>query len=194
MSQEEQEVKATEEEEPLEAEAATAAATNDGGGNEYVEEPPTAVLICLGGGIHFEHSGEKDVMAVKILNKDELPSSLEAAREEIQKNYPEYMLEAVHVIITASSIPVIFDAKVVSTFVFAMKEDAEITFHVLRNGENKPPVEPADVDEIRYALCGEDGLDLTVESIAGDGDWVITAKRNEWDVQEEGEEEGEETS
>mmetsp|Transcript_18186 Transcript_18186/g.25236 ORF Transcript_18186/g.25236 Transcript_18186/m.25236 type:complete len:188 (+) Transcript_18186:138-701(+) len=183
MSQEEQEVKATEPEEPLEAEATTA--TNDGGDDKYVEEPPTAVLICLGGGIHFEHSGEKDVMSVKILNKDELPSSLETARKEILKNYPDTMLEAVHVIVTNSSIPVIFDAKVVSTFVFAMKEDAEITFHVLRNGNDKPPVEPADIDEIRYALCGEDGLDLEVEAIAGDGDWTITAKRNEWDVKED---------
>jgi len=195
MSQEEQEEQVVKnetapvakEEEPLEAEAATATANanDDGDDDDVDEDPPTTVLILLGDGIHFEHSGEKNVMSLKILSKSDLESSLQTARKVIEKQHPETMLEAVHVIITASSIPIIFDAKVVSTFVFALKEDGDFTFHILRNGQDKPPVEPADVDEIRYALVGEDGLDLTEEALVGDGDWTVTAKRNEWDLEED---------
>lgn len=128
---------------------------------------PSTVLIMLGP-LHFQHSGNADVLSVKIADPDELSSSLSEAGKLIK----DESLDSVHVIMKSSSVSLLYDDSIIATFFNGMRPGAETTIHVL--GSQDIPVNDGDVDDIRTSIRSS-GLRLTEEALAdGDeGGWVL---------------------
>jgi hypothetical protein len=120
------------------------------------------------GPLHFQHSGNADVLSVKIADPDELSSSLIEAGKLIK----DESLDSVHVIMKSSSVSLLYDDSIISTFFNGMRPGAETTIHVL--GSQDIPVNDGDVDDIRTSIRSS-GLRLTEEALAdGDeGGWIL---------------------
>lgn len=129
---------------------------------------PSTVLVMLGP-LHFQHGGNADVLSIKIAEPDELASSLAQAAALIK----DESLDSLHIILKSSSVSLLYDDSVISTFVSGMKSGAETTVHVL--GSADIPVQDGDVDDIRTSIIIA-GLQLKEESVAdGDeGGWILT--------------------
>lgn len=152
-------------------------------GSDY---QPTTILIMLGP-LHFEHSGSADVLSVKVSTPDEMEGTMEKARLMVKAS----TVENLHLVLKSSSISSLFDERVFTTFMEALKPGAEASVHVL--GSTDAPVQPADVDEIRYSLLMA-GLRLEEEgqTEGDDGGWALKTRKPVIDAVDEGEEEEEE--
>lgn len=134
-------------------------------------DAPETLLVILGS-LQFEPSGESDVLSVKIATPDEMEATLEAAKGMLQPN----QLQNLHVILTASSVPLLFNDSIVTTFSDELKTQAEVTFHIMANNPEMP-VQAADANEIRVAIVTS-GLSLEMEASSGDdGGWLIQARK-----------------
>ena len=138
---------------------------------EKSETPPSTVLIVLGDSLHFEHSGEADVLSVTILAPADLESSLQQASAKLKPS----SIATVHVILKAASISTYYRDIVASSFVTAMQEGAEFTVHCLGSG-NESEVQANDVSEIRSSLVMA-GLSLESEQAVADGGWALTGRK-----------------
>jgi hypothetical protein len=141
---------------------------------EDVEYAPSTVLIMLGS-MHFEHAGNADVLSLKIDKPEDREGALNDASNRITPN----SLEALHLVLKASSISSLFDESLLSTFYEGLiAETGEAMVHVLPESSalaEDMPVQADDVDAIRMGFVMA-GFRLEMEQIQ-DGGWILSAKK-----------------
>jgi hypothetical protein len=150
---------------------------------------PSTVLIMLGS-MHFEHSGNADVLSLKIANPEERLESLQNARNMIQPN----SLQSLHVVLKSSAVSSLFDETVLSMFYDGMESGVgEVMVHVLPESStvaDDMPVQAGDVDAIRMGLIVA-GYRLESE-MSQDGSWILVARKPGGSGDDDDEEEADE--
>ena len=126
------------------------------------------------GSMNFEPVETVDILSLKIQNPDERSGILEKASESIKPN----SLEAIHILLKASSVSSLFDQSILTYFYEGIIPGKEVTIHVLPESAalaDDMPVQAGDVDSIRMALVMS-GLMLQVEQ-EHEGSWLLTATK-----------------
>mmetsp|Transcript_24397 Transcript_24397/g.50720 ORF Transcript_24397/g.50720 Transcript_24397/m.50720 type:complete len:152 (-) Transcript_24397:1033-1488(-) len=131
---------------------------------------PTTILVMLGP-LHFDHSGDADVLSVKISTPEEIPHTLAQAKTMLKPA----SVENFHLVLKSSSISSLFEDRIVTSFSEALQPHAEVSVHIL--GPEYAPVQQADADEIRYSLVMM-GLRMEEEGRpeGDDSGWALKAR------------------
>ena len=130
---------------------------------------PTTILVLLGS-MHFEPSGESDVVSVKI----EGPDETEGALEKVKSGVKPQSIENLHIILQASAVSSMWDDSILSTLAETLKPDGEAHVNIHALSSPHIPVEAGDVDPLRSSLV-LNGFMLVQEAMEESG-WALTAQ------------------
>lgn len=124
-------------------------------------QQPTTAIIVLGDAMMFQPSDE--VLSVTITAKEEMSNCMH--------NVAADSIEALHVVLRASSIGILYDENAIGSFVSCLRKNAEVTVHLLNN-----PSE-SDLQTIKMSLVMA-GLRIDEEAVGSDGSNVVTARND----------------
>lgn len=141
---------------------------NNDGNKDNGEFEPTTILVLLGS-LHFEPSGESDVLSVKIQTPEEMQDVLEKVKSDVKAQ----SIENLHVILLAAAVSSIWDDSILSTLAETLKPDGEARVNIHALSSPHIPIESGDVDQLRSSLI-LNGFMLEQEAMEESG-WALTA-------------------
>ena len=124
---------------------------------EEVQEQPTTGLIVIGDAMIFKPNSM--VLQVTITERSHMATCVTADLDS---------LETLHIIVKANNVMDMYDPDSITKFMPHLKENAEVTVHVLEN----PGSEHMDIVKMSLVLAG---LRVECETDASDGTKTVTA-------------------